>query len=80
MKPHVMNILHPLLLTSRYFASQVSKVIIHKSRGEVSLVEQGTIEKVSAAYSKFIIIFLRKKLNFFTFIICNFLVRTLQYF
>ena len=35
----------------------VTKVIIHKSRGEVSLVEQATIENVSAAYLKFIIIF-----------------------
>ena len=30
------------------------KVIIHKSRGGVSLVEQDTIENVSVAYLKFI--------------------------
>ena len=42
-----------------------SKVIIHKSHGEVSLVEQDTIENVSAAYLKFIIILLRKNLNLF---------------
>ena len=42
-----------------------TKVIIHKSRGEVSLVEQDTIENVSAAYLKFIIIILRKNSNFF---------------
>jgi hypothetical protein len=29
------------------------KVIMHKSRGEVSLVEQDTIENVSAAYLNF---------------------------
>ena len=34
-----------------------AKVIIHRSRGEVSLVEQDTIENVSAAYLKFTIIF-----------------------
>ena len=37
------------------------KVIIHKSRGGVSLVEQETIENVSVAYLKFIIICLRKR-------------------
>ena len=58
----------------------VVKVIIHKSRGKISLVEQDTIENVSAAYLKLIINFLRKNFNFFfTFILCNFLVRTLQY-
>ena len=30
---------------------------IEKSRGEVSLIEQDTIENVSAAYLKFMIIF-----------------------
>ena len=44
------------------------KVIIHKSRGEESLVEQDTIEKVSVAYLKFIFIILgtifKKKINF----------------
>ena len=38
-----------------------SKVIIHKSHGEVSLVEQDTIENVSAAYLKFIIFFFAYK-------------------
>jgi hypothetical protein len=33
------------------------KVFIHKSRGEVSLVEQDRIENVSAAYLKFMINF-----------------------
>lgn len=37
------------------------KVIIHKLRGEVSLVKQDTIDYVSVAYLKFIIDFLRKK-------------------
>ena len=36
-----------------------SKVIIHKSGGEVSSAEQNTNENVSTAYSKFIIIVLR---------------------
>ena len=35
------------------------KVIIHKSRGELSLVEQNTIENVSTACFKFIINFVR---------------------
>ena len=38
---------------------------ISRARGEVSLVEQDTIEKFSAAYLKFIIIFLRKNSIFF---------------
>ena len=37
-----------------------NKVIIHKLRGEVSLVEQDTIEYVSVAYFKFMIKFLKK--------------------
>ena len=32
----------------------MTKVIILKLRGEISLVEQGTIEYVSVAYLKFI--------------------------
>ena len=32
----------------------ITKVIIHKSRGEVFLVEQDTIECVSSAYLKYI--------------------------
>ena len=40
------------------------KVIIHKSRGEVSLVEQDTIECVSVAYLKFIFKFSGKNLWF----------------
>ena len=43
-----------------------SKVIIHNWRVEVSLVEQDTLENVFAAYLKFIIIFLRTNLNFFS--------------
>ena len=31
-----------------------TKIVIHKSRGEVSLVEQDTIENISATYLKFI--------------------------
>ena len=34
-----------------------NKVIIHKLRGEVSLLEQSTIEYVSVAYFKFMIKF-----------------------
>ena len=64
-----------------YYLPQWSpgKVIIHRSRDGVSLVEQDIIEYIICflAYLKFIIEFLRKK-N--TFILCNFLVRTLQYF
>ena len=37
------------------------KVIKHKSRGEVSLVEQDTIENVSVAYLNFIIKFPNQK-------------------
>ena len=57
----------------------LGKAIIHKSLVEVFLVEQNTIEYVSAAYLKFIIEFPRKNLLFFTFILSNFLVQTLQY-
>ena len=39
-----------------------SKVIIHKFRSGVSLVEQDTIESVSVAYLQFIIIFLKRKI------------------
>ena len=52
--------------------SELCKVIIYKSRGEVSLVEQPTIECVFLAYSKFIF-------SFLTFILSNFLVWTLEY-
>ena len=41
------------------------KVIIHKSRGEVSLVEQDTIENGSVAYLKFIIKFQKQKQKHF---------------
>ena len=41
-----------------------TKVIIHKLRGEVSLVEQDTIEYVSYSIKNSIVIFLRKKLQF----------------
>ena len=47
----------------------------HKSLGEASVVEEDTIENVFVTYLIFMIIFLR---IFFTFIWCNFLVRTLQ--
>jgi hypothetical protein len=50
---------------STKFLSVPNKVIIHKSRGEASLVEQDTIENVSLAYLIFMIIFLRKKHIFF---------------
>ena len=61
------------------FTWVATKVIIHKSRGEVSLVEQDTIKNDSAAYLKFIIIFFGNNFFFFTFILCNFLVWMLQY-
>ena len=51
------------------YARAQRKVIMHKSCGEISLVEQDTIEYVSAAYLKFIIKFPRKKYMFFTFFI-----------
>ena len=41
-----------------------NKVIIHKLRGEVSLLEQSTIEYVSVAYLKFIFKFPKKKIIF----------------
>ena len=46
-----------------YYTGTV-KVIIHKSRGEVSLVEQDTTECVVLAYLKFIFKFSSKKLWF----------------
>jgi hypothetical protein len=45
----------------KFLVSYLTKVIIDNSRGEVSLVEQDTIEHVSVAYLKFTIIFLRIK-------------------
>ena len=58
----------------------MTKAIIHKLYGEIPLVEQGTIEYISIAFLKFIIKFLRKKIYiFFTFILCNFVMQTLQY-
>ena len=57
------------------YCIDTGKVIIYKSRSEVSLVEQDTIEYVSVAYVKFIIKF--KKI---IVILCNFLVRAVQYF
>ena len=47
------------------------KVIIDKSRGEVSLLEQDSIENVSKPI---------KNIYIFSFILCNFLVRMLQCF
>ena len=46
--------------------SHTDKVIIDKLCGEVSLVEQDTIEHVSAAYLRYTSIFLRKKNIFFS--------------
>ena len=58
-----------------------AKVIIEKSRCEVSPNEQDTIENLFLAYNIFerniILEFFRKNFNF---ILCNFLVRTLQRF
>ena len=54
-----------------------NKVIIHKWRGEVSLLEQSTIEYVSVAYFK-LMIKLIKKNSFLNFTLCNFLMQTLQ--
>ena len=50
-----------------------AKIIIHKSRGEVSLVEQDTIDFVSTGYfeQKIIFVFIKE-------ILCNFLVGMLQ--
>ena len=61
-----------------YYLSSIAKVIIHKSRGEVSLVEQDTIELVSITY-----LYLSFKQNIFGFLIfklCNLLVQPLEYF
>ena len=52
------DVIYLILLPNKFTVPY--KVIIHKSRGEVYLVEQDTIENVSAAYLKFIIILLRK--------------------
>ena len=62
-----------LLFAKRNSATQTQvllehKPIIHKSHGEVSLVEQDTIYYVSTAYYE-------PKIN-----LCHFLVQTLQYF
>ena len=53
------------------------KVIINKSFGEVSLVEQDKIECVSVAYLKKYLNVEAKIYDFFTFILNNFLVQTL---
>ena len=55
------------------------KVIIHKSRGEVSLVEQDTTEYVSQPIKIHSYFFKIVFFIFLTFILCNLLVRTLQY-
>ena len=47
--------------------SAASKVIIHKLRGEISLVEQEKIECVSVAYLKFMFKFQSKNLISFHF-------------
>ena len=52
-------------------SSVTAKVIIPKSRGEGSLVEQLKIHNY---------FFMKKNQKMFTFILCNFLVGTLQYF
>ena len=44
---------------------QPKSLFVHKSRGEVSLVEQDTIEFVTVTYLEFRIIFLRKSLHFY---------------
>ena len=49
-----------------------TKVIIHKLRGEVSLVEQDTIEYIPQPIKNSIVIYL-------TLVLCNFLVQMLQY-
>ena len=46
--------------------SCASKVIIHKSRGEVSLVEQETIECVSYPIKKITIVFLLYHIQLFS--------------
>ena len=64
----------------KYHAQQPTKVIMHKSRNEVSLVEQNTIEYVPLAYLIFFVKLSRNSLIlFFSFILCIFIVRTLQY-
>ena len=55
------------------------KVIIYKSRGEVSLLEQPTIECVSLAYLRFLFRFFKaKKYGFLPFMLTNVLVQTQQ--
>ena len=49
---------------SGIFSKLRTKVIVHKLRGEVSLVEQDTIECVSVDYVKFIFKFSSKYLWF----------------
>ena len=57
-----------------------TKVIIQKSHREVSPVEQYSIDCEFLAYLKFITKSERFFFTFFTFILCNFLVQTLQYY
>ena len=58
------NFLNPPKLQERGYIGVGTKVIIHKSQGEGSLVEQPTIDCVFLAYLKFIFKFLSKKLWF----------------
>ena len=63
----VLILLFPLIRVLIMMVSLVNtgKVIRHKSRGKLSLVEQDSFEYVSVAYSKFLIKFLRKYLHIF---------------
>jgi hypothetical protein len=54
------------------FVLVLASVLIHKSGDEVSLVEQDTIEIDHQIFKKSLKLF-------FSFILCNFLVQTLQY-
>ena len=72
------NVLKACGATNLYIGR--AKVIIHKSRSGISLVEQDTIEYVSWPIKIHYYIIKKKKYLFFPFILCNFLVQTLQYF
>ena len=77
---------NPMVMSIRVDLSQwfVIKVILEKSRDEVSLMEQDSIENVSKPIKFFekniFFNFFKEKKCLYNFILCNFLVWTLQFF
>ena len=80
------NFIRVVVMSIRVDLSQwfVIKVILEKSRDEVSLMEQDSIENVSKPIKFFekniFFNFFREKKCLYNFILCNFLVWTLQFF